>query len=79
MFLCSCLIHQPSLLTLRYRPAPWLGLAPRVLCQGYATVKPKQRVGRNVVLVEGVRTPFMMSGTEYACLQHCIPQIALID
>lgn len=46
------------------------GLAPRVLCQGYATVKPKQRVGRNVVLVEGVRTPFMMSGTEYACLQH---------
>ena len=50
----------------------------KVASRGYATAAAPKRVGRNVVLVDGVRIPFQVSGTGYKNLQaHDLGRLAI--
>jgi len=57
----------------------WLFAAVPIRCLSTASPRVKDKTGKNIVFVDGVRTPFLLSGTDYAPLMpHQLAKEALM-
>jgi len=56
-----------------------MSIAVPIRCLSTASPRVKDKTGKNIVFVDGVRTPFLLSGTDYAPLMpHQLAKEALM-
>jgi len=54
-------------------------VAVPIRCLSTASPRVKDKTGKNIVFVDGVRTPFLLSGTDYSSLMpHQLAKEALM-